>query len=72
MLTATQHTQREWLNARFHLLEVAGILDRIEKSGGTEVSADPTVQRIAQLLRIVQKPAERGFRAREVLTSLSE
>lgn len=72
MLTAAQHIQREWLNARCHVLELAAILDRIEAAGGPEVAQDPVVRRLAGLLRIVQSPAERGQRAREILGALSE
>lgn len=69
MLTASQHIQREWLNARCHILEIAAILDRIDVAGGSD---DPAVRRMADLLRIVQQPAEPGQRAREILTRLSD
>ena len=69
MLTAGQHIQREWLNARCHILEIAAILDRIDAAGGAD---DPTVGRIRELIRIVQQPAEPGQRAREILTRLSD
>ena len=72
MLNASQHSQREWLNARCHILEVAAILDRIEHAGGPAAADDAAVQRIGRLLRIVQQPAERGERAREILAALSE
>lgn len=72
MLTASQHIQREWLNARCHILEVAAILDRIDQAGGPEIAENPTVRRLGDLLRIVQQPAERGQRAREILAALSE
>lgn len=72
MLTAEQHIQREWLNARCHILEVAAILDRIEQSGGAELAADGRLLCLADLLRIVQQPTERAQRAREILARLSE
>ena len=72
MLTASQHSHREWLNARCQILEIAAILDRIEAAGASDSAELATVKRIGELLRIVQQPAERGQRAREILALLSE
>lgn len=72
MLTATQHSQREWLNARCQILEVAAILDRIEVADEADPAGTAAVKRIGEMLRIVQRPAERGQRAREILALLSE
>ena len=48
MLNASQHSQREWLNARCHILEIAAILDRIDVAGASD---DPAVRRMADLLQ---------------------
>lgn len=70
MLTAQQHIQREWLNARCHILEVAAILDRIDRAGDA-AAADPTCRQIRDLLQIVQSPPANTPRTPAILAALS-
>ena len=46
MLTVAQHSQREWLNARCHILELAAILDRLDHAGGPAAAADPVYRKV--------------------------
>lgn len=71
MLTAQQHIQREWLNARCHVLELAAILDRIDRAGGSSIATDPTYQQIQSMLRIVQNPPAIAERTASILGELS-
>ena len=70
MLTASQHSQREWLNARCHILELAAILDRLDRAGGAAAAADPTYRQIQALLGLVQGPAG-SARTPAILKALS-
>lgn len=72
MLTAAEHLQREWLNARCHLLELAAILDRVDQAGGAAVRQDPTYQRIQTLLQLVQTPPVGAPRTTALLGALSD
>jgi hypothetical protein len=72
MLTVQQHVGREWLNARCHLLELAAILDRIDRSGGPDAAADPVHRRLQALLRIVVEPPAGGDRTTAILKELSD
>ena len=71
MLNAQQHIEREWLNARCHILELAAILDRIDRAGGSAVATDPTYQQIQTMLHIVQSPATNAERTAVILKELS-
>lgn len=71
MLTAEQHIQREWLNARCHILELAAILDRIDRAGGPAIAADPTYRQIQAMLQIVTAPATPADRTTALLNALS-
>jgi hypothetical protein len=71
MLTATQHSQREWLNARCHILELAAVLDRMDQAGGPAAAQDPVYRKIQELLHIVQRPEPMAGRATAILNALS-
>jgi hypothetical protein len=70
MLTAQQHLQREWLNARCHILEIAAILDRIDRAGGAAVATDPVYQQIQAILRTVGSPPVLAERTSSILEQL--
>ena len=72
MLTMQEHIEREWLNARFHLLEIAAILDRIEQSGGAAAASDPAWGRIANMLNTIQHPDRPAERAGQILMELGD
>lgn len=71
MLTLSQHSQREWLNARCHILELAAILDRLDRAGGPAAAQDPSYRKIQDLLQLVQRPGQPGGRATAILNALS-
>ena len=50
-LTASKALDQFFLEARCRLLDVAAILDRVDRGGG--VSADPRVERIREALAIL-------------------
>jgi hypothetical protein len=71
MLTAQDHLRREWLNARSHALEIAAILDRIDRAGGPAIAADPDYRRIQEILDLLRRPPVPGERAASILEKLS-
>ena len=71
MLTLAQHSQREWLNARCHILELAAILDRLDQAGGAAAAQDPVYRKIQNLLQLVQRTDPPAGRATAILNALS-
>ena len=71
MLTLAQHSQREWLNARCHILELAAILDRMDHAGGPAASADPVYRKILDLVQLVQRADPPAGRTTAILNALS-
>jgi hypothetical protein len=54
-LTATAALDRHFLEARGKLLEVAAILDRVDRGqGGPEMQSDPRLKKIGEALVVLQ------------------
>lgn len=71
MLTAQQHLQREWLNARFHALELAAILDRVDRADA-QAAGDPKYRQILDLVSLLQSPPAHGSRTSAMLAALGD
>lgn len=71
MLTVAQHSQREWLNARCHILELAAILDRLDHAGGPAAAADPVYRKVLDLVQLVQRADPPAGRTTAILNALS-
>lgn len=65
MLNLQQTVDREWLQGRFLVLELAALLDRLEAAAARETSPTPEDPRIAILRRaIAQLPSAPHVQAR--------
>lgn len=62
-LTAAEVLNREFLEVRCRVLEVAAALDRLERAGG-DVSDDPRMKRMREALELLLK--HQGDRAEQV------
>jgi hypothetical protein len=65
-MTGNELVEKEYLEMRSHLLEVAAAFDRIDRAGG---SNDPRLKRLQEIARIAV--GEKTDRARRFLKGLS-
>ncbi len=65
-MTGDELVEKEYLQMRSHLLEVAAAFDRIDRVGGSD---DPRLKRLRRVAQIAV--AEEGDRARRFLGELS-
>lgn len=62
MLTATEVLNKEFLEVRCQLIEIAASLDRIDRAAtaGNESFADDSLERIYDSLRLLANPRQGG------------
>jgi hypothetical protein len=63
-LPAAQALDAYFLEARSKLLDLAAMLDRIDRGGGAAVGADPRLEKVRRALDVLRD--ERGGRAERV------
>jgi hypothetical protein len=75
MLSFDQTLEREWLQARFHILELAAILDRVDGRAPDDpqkLGEAPRLLEMRQALSILTAPAPALDRAERILLLYSD
>ncbi len=73
MLTAKQLLDKEYLETRCALIEIAAMMDRYDRAGGDEQDeADPRVQQIYQALDLLASPQATANRSEQLLNLFSD
>lgn len=74
MLTFEQTVRAELLQARYLILELASLLDRVDESAarsGCSAADDPTLRQMTEAVRVLAAPSPKPDRAERLLRHYS-
>ena len=75
MQTLQQTIEREWLEGRYLVLELAALLDRLDeaaKRDGRNIPADLRLRRLADAIAVIASPSSQPDRAERILRIYSD